>query len=193
MNKLLLLTCTLLLILLAACSPADSIGITPQAGSLDNNYENALPAEAQLALGTLLLDNTNLAVNKTQAYQLLPLWQTASMLADSSRVEEMSAVTGRIKDTLSTEQIAAISAMQLTQSTVGEMIQAGTLQIPASAPSGFDGNSAGSQADGQLANIDTSLLEIPQVQESTSGDGPDNTLSAVLAAQVIDLLETKMG
>lgn len=195
MNKLLLLTGTLLFILLTACSPSQSSGTAAQPGGFNDNIANALPTEAQLALGTLLLDSTNLAVDKTQAYQLLPLWQTASNLADGNQVEaaEMSTVTGRIKDTLSTEQIAAISAMQLSQSTVGEMIQAGTLAIPAGEPGGYDRNFAGGLVDSQLANIDPALLESSQVQQAVSGEALNNALSAALTKQVIYLLETKMG
>lgn len=50
-------------------------GSTYVSASLDVSYENALSARNQLALGTLNLADTAVAVDAEQAAILLPLWQ----------------------------------------------------------------------------------------------------------------------
>jgi len=81
--------------------------------ALDTSYEGALPASNQLALGTLQLEETENAVTPEQATALLPLWQAIQGGALQSNTE-INAVMKQIEGTMTSEQLAAIAAMQLT-------------------------------------------------------------------------------
>jgi hypothetical protein len=94
-----------------------------------------LPAEAALLVGTMKLENTSEAVTADQAKQLLPLWQTLQALSSSSTAatEEINAVVGQIKSTMTSAQMDKISAMKLTrQDMMSIMSQAG---VPANGAS----------------------------------------------------------
>jgi hypothetical protein len=111
----------LLVALVAGCSGSQpSPTPEPEAGdetyvsaNLDTSYEGALAVSAQLALGTLRLDETAYAVTVDQAGTLLPLWQALRGGALQSE-EETNAVLKQIEGTLSGEQLQAIATMQLT-------------------------------------------------------------------------------
>ncbi len=112
--------------MLAGCGGGASSSATPESGSvpvatagvytsaaLVTSYENALPANSQLALGTLRLEGTKDAVTPAQAKTLLPLWQAIQngvLQTDA----ETNAVLKQIEGTMTAEQLAAIAAMQLT-------------------------------------------------------------------------------
>jgi len=82
---------------LAACSNSASTATATNAASLSQ--------EGQLLIGTLKLENTDLAVSADQASQLLPLWETLQSLASSgtSATEEVQAVVDQIKSTMTTQ------------------------------------------------------------------------------------------
>jgi hypothetical protein len=80
---------------------------------LDASYEGALPASSQLTLGTLRLEETENAVTLEQANTLLPLWQAIQSGTLQGNVE-INAVLKQIEGQMTSEQLAAIAAMQLT-------------------------------------------------------------------------------
>ena len=121
MHRITLITLTLTLVL-AACSG----GATPAPASapdtyvspnLDTSYEGALAARNQLALGTLELAGTPNAVTPEQAAALLPLWQAllSTQKSGAAAQAEVSALLSQIEGAMTAEQLAAIRAMQLTQ------------------------------------------------------------------------------
>lgn len=83
---------------------------------IDMEFQDAMPISAQLGFGTLLLEDTEYAVDPDQAAELLPLWKATRSLSGSETVaqEELEAVFNQIQDTMTTEQINAIAEMQLT-------------------------------------------------------------------------------
>jgi uncharacterized membrane protein YgcG len=107
------LTILAILSVLAACSKTSST-----AGTRGDSA--ALSMEAQLLVGIFKLENTDLPVTSDQAKQLLPLWQTLQSLSTSNTVaaEEINAVVDQIKSSLTTQQMARITAMKLTQQDV---------------------------------------------------------------------------
>jgi hypothetical protein len=114
---------TLLAILsvLVACSQASTT-----TGTSGNT--TALPAEAELLVGTMKLEDTAEAVTAEQARQLLPLWQTLQTLTSSSTAatEEINAVVDQIKSGMTAAQLTKITAMKLTrQDMLSLMSQAG--------------------------------------------------------------------
>lgn len=80
---------------------------------LRTDYEGALDAGAQLALGTLKLEETGGAVTPGQAKTLLPLWQ--ALQGGVTAQAEVNAVLAQIEKTMTQEQLQAIAGMRLTQ------------------------------------------------------------------------------
>ena len=127
MNKWLLLsTVVMLAALLSACGgeapvPTDAGAETPAAAlsggsALSEDFADAAGLRNQLALGTLRLEGSALAVTAEQAATLLPLWQTLQVLGASttSAPEEVEALQNQIVASLTEDQAAAIAAMGLT-------------------------------------------------------------------------------
>ena len=88
---------------------------------LGTDYEGALAASGQLAFGTLLLAETDDAVTADQAKALLPLWQ--ALQGGVTATAEVSAVLKQIEGAMTSEQLEAIAAMQLTQEGMGDWMQ----------------------------------------------------------------------
>jgi len=115
MKKLLFLTITLSL-LLAACGSSAGTATAESSASQFAPGSQELDQTTKLVLGTLKLENTDLAVTSDQAAELLPLWQVFSNLSgsDSASQVEIDALVGQIHDTMTPEQITAIEGMNLT-------------------------------------------------------------------------------
>lgn len=119
----------ILLIALTACSQGaqEDVGIESgeTTGLLDTDYENALPVNMQLLLGTFALDDTAQAIEAEQAAELLPLWKAARALTGSETVaeDEMEAIFNQIQETMTPEQMAALAEMQLTREDMGLILQ----------------------------------------------------------------------
>ena len=91
-------------------------------GALRADYENALDVTSQLALGVLRLEDTADAVTTEQATQMLPLWKTLQGTTVKTQAERL-ALTKQIEKLLSDTQIAAITAMQLTEAEAQTWLQ----------------------------------------------------------------------
>jgi hypothetical protein len=132
---------------LSACQGgASADGSTNDGEYLTAEYENAIPVESQLILGTLMLEDTEQAVDAELAAELLPLWQMQKTLAasDTASTEEMDALIDQIQETMTREQIRAIAGMQLTQQEMFAYMQkAGLMQMPQ-----FEGTPGASDAEG---------------------------------------------
>jgi PBP1b-binding outer membrane lipoprotein LpoB len=149
-----------LVFLLAACS-SDSgneasetettedtaVQTTTSDVNLTENFDDALTIQAQLALGTVQLDDTNLAVDESQAATLLPLWQALQTLSqsDTTAEVELQAVVNQIEGSMKAEQINAIAAMQLTEASMTELAESGDLALGR----GFGGGNGEQRGAGQ--------------------------------------------
>jgi hypothetical protein len=130
---------------------------------LDTNYEGALDAGGQLALGTLQLEETEHAVTPEQAKTLIPLWQ--ALQGGGVTVQaEMEAVLKQIEGTMTTEQLEAISAMQLTQEDVRTWMQEQGMQWGA-------GGGQGPSGEGQ--DVSPELQATRQAQFGSGEMPPD--------------------
>lgn len=114
--KKIILTLTLLLpvLLLTACG-----GTIPEAGAPQTSAdapEFTIPPETALLIGTVRLDETDQAIDAAQATELLPLWKALRSLSESETASslEVDALINQIQDTMTAEQMGAISAMNLT-------------------------------------------------------------------------------
>lgn len=88
-----------------------------------------LSLTALLGLGIMQLEQTDLAVDETQAAALLPYWQAISSLTASGTAAdiEIEAVVKQVQNGLSAEQIAAIDGMDLSAETVTTLLESGAL------------------------------------------------------------------
>jgi hypothetical protein len=98
----------------ATPAPADEGGdVAYTSEALGTSYDGALDVPNQLMLGTIQLEETENAVTPEQAAALLPLWQ--ALRGGVTVQTEMAAVLKQIEGTMTSEQLEAIAAMQLTQ------------------------------------------------------------------------------
>jgi len=111
----------LLTLLLSACSSAFNTS-NPQAPGVPTSE---LPMTTQLILGTIRLDTTDQAVTQEQAAKLLPLWQTMQVLSDSDTAaqQEKDALVEQIQETMSAEQIQALTGMSLSRADMMTVMQ----------------------------------------------------------------------
>lgn len=72
-----------------------------------------MPLSMKLPAGTLMLEDTDLAVTPEQARELLPLWQMIGSLQGSTTASqvELEATFGQIEDAMTAEQLTAIEEM----------------------------------------------------------------------------------
>jgi hypothetical protein len=129
--------------ILAGCSGAGSPAETPGTGAagsagsgfLKTDYENALPANMQLALGLFKLDDTSAPLTTEQAAALAPLWKAyRSLTANEGSSREIAALILQIEGTLSENQLQEISAMQLTMEDLVELAREKALILGGGGP-----------------------------------------------------------
>ena len=115
----------------ATPAPAEEGGSSAYASDvLDTSYDDALDASGQLALGTLLLEETGEAVTAGQAAALLPLWQALQSGVVQGDAETQ-AVFEQIEQAMTAEQLAAIAAMQSTEHDLRAWMQEHGVAAPA--------------------------------------------------------------
>ncbi|MFZ2096194.1 MAG: hypothetical protein WAV05_06095 [Anaerolineales bacterium] len=183
-------------ILLAGCNSAISTVST----------NNGLSTATKLALGTLRLEGTSQAVTAEQASELLTLWEGYQSLSDSdtSSQVELDALMKQIEAAMTTDQIKAIEAMDLTDQSVSETLSTpggnDSSSAPASTPSTSVINQAGpaggpggapSAGDGMgdiLGGMTTqSMAAVTQAPAATAAQQVNPMLLKVL----IQLLDTR--
>ena len=133
--KRLILLLTVLFVFMAACSSGeasvtvDDTAVATEAARLSEDYSDALPVMTQLAVGTLRLEETDLAVDETLAAEILPLWQAAQSLnnSDTAASVEVEAVLSQIQDAMQPTQVTAIADMKLTSDSLTELVESGEI------------------------------------------------------------------
>jgi hypothetical protein len=124
MKKLTFVLLTILVITLTACGSASN-GTVPSSVSQNGAPTGELPVTTQLIIGTLELDETENAVTAEQAAELLPLWQTLQVLSESDTAaqQETDALITQIQETMTAEQMQAITDMSLTREDMMSIMQ----------------------------------------------------------------------
>ena len=130
MKKISVVLIAILSIILAACATpagaATQVDSTQAAGgAVPSNSNTPLPLASQLALGTLNLKTTSFPVSVDQATTLLPLWEGLRSLSQSTTFSQLEydALVKQIQDSMSPDQMNAISGMKLTQADTGRIMQ----------------------------------------------------------------------
>jgi len=169
------------MIALSACSSAPTPAPTTTnqdtyvSANLDTSYQGALSARNQLALGTLQLDGTANAITATQAKTLLTLWQAlrGTMQSGASSSTEMNALLAQIEGTLTTDQLAAIKALQLTQTAFQQWASANGITM---------GSGSGQPGSGQ--GLSPEARATRQASEGRTGQSGSGTSTAVISAVI---------
>jgi hypothetical protein len=88
-----------------------------QSYKLTAGGEMDLPVVTQLVLGTILLEDTELAVSSELADYLTPYWKLYNSLlaSDTTAKVELTSMVEEIQDLMETAQLEAIAAMKLNQ------------------------------------------------------------------------------
>jgi hypothetical protein len=125
MNKTTLLTLLLITLLLTACGGNASNAAVPGSVTQGGPATGELSTTMQVAIGTIQLDATEEAVTTGQAAELLPLWETLQVLetSDTAAAEEIDALFTQIQETMTQEQMQAISALNLTRQDMFSIMQ----------------------------------------------------------------------
>jgi hypothetical protein len=112
-----------MVMILAACGAKAAAAGTSSSNQAPNgtpgarNLTQPLPLAEQLVVGTLKLEGTSNAVDAKTAAALVPLWQAYSQLTSSNTAAqaEIDAVVTQIQQTMTPQQVQAITAMKLTR------------------------------------------------------------------------------
>lgn len=153
MNKLFFSALAIFAITLTACNSLSTV--TP-----GNTTKQALPVETQLAVGTLKLAGTDQDISSEQAQNLVVYWETYQELSqrDTAAQEEMDALVTQIQETMTSDQMQAITDMNITQQDVFASMQGvtvdssnsgnSTVSVPSGSSSGGGMPAGGPPADG---------------------------------------------
>ena len=136
-------------LILVACGGTNNAEISART-VLNEDYPDALSVQTQLTLGTLKLEESDLAVDAEQAAELLTLWQAIRSLSSSDIAAEgeIEAIVNQILETMSSEQLDAIAAMELTQEGIFELTQ--ELGLARDGDLTTDGDPRGTAPDGKV-------------------------------------------
>jgi len=213
---------TLLFVLSACGSNSASTNSSGSSSSSTNSFRSSastpLTPEAKLALGTIKLEGTKLAVDSNMAANLLPLWQLLFQLlsSSSSAPQEVTAVVDQIHTTMTSEQIATINSMTLSQADIFTVFQqqaqsnsggtsgsgstggnrgnggGGGFFFAGGPPGGggFPGGGFRNNGGGTGSNGGAQTSTV--LTEAQAAAARQNALSNLLINQVIRLLETKL-
>ena len=174
-------------VILAACGSAStpapaSSGDTYVSPNLPTDYENALSVRNQLALGTLLLDDTPQTVTAEQAANLILLWQAlrGTQISGAAAQEEVSALLKQIEAALTAEQLAAIREMKLTQADMQDWAAANGITL---------GGGSGQPGSGQGMSPEARATR-QAAEGKTGSSGASNGTSTAIINAVIVYLES---
>jgi len=190
----------------AAATGQDTNGSAGYKSALNLTYEGALDVTGQLALGTLQLEGTDLAVTEAQASDLLALWQVLTS-GELQSDGETNAVLKQIESAMTADQVFAISGLRLTQEDAQAWLeQAGSTQA-GGAPTGAGQAFAGGQRPDSMGDLTDEERAQMQAQLPAQGEGTQTATfvgsmgtramgglsSRVLTRAVVELLTERGG
>ena len=210
MKKIGALAGAILLLTACASNPAgdsvetnDTGTITEKVEITDDYADDALPIDMQLVVGSLLLEETGLAVLDKQASDLVPYWKLYISLteSDSTAPEELNALIKEIQVIMTADQINHIAGLQLTQEDMTVLVEELGLSeqdrpegMEDGANSGQGGpGGGGGMTEGGDGTIDPELMATMQAEKELSGDRQSSRMIIPLLEALISLLEGKIS
>jgi hypothetical protein len=147
MKKIFFTILAMMAIALSACSNSSS-AVTPLTST-----ENSLPIAAQLAVGTLKLAGTDQAVTAGQAKDLVVYWETYKQLSqsDTAAQAEYDGLITQIEETLTSDQMQAITDMNISQQDMFASMQGMAVTVSNASSSSVSVSSGGANGDGMPA------------------------------------------
>ncbi|HDD62380.1 MAG: hypothetical protein DRI65_08225 [Chloroflexota bacterium] len=198
--------------LLTACGTADKVvdevdTIGEQRAKLQGDYENALSPALQLVVGTLMLEETDLALDAEMATTLIPYWKLYTTLteSDSTALEELDALVNEIEGLMTTDQINYIVGLELTQESMLTIIEElGIMEdlrtgegdgTGANRPEGMPEGTrpGGGQGRSGAEGVDPELMATMQASRAEEGGAGTNRMIKPLIVQLISQLEEIAG
>jgi hypothetical protein len=126
-NKSVLLLCTIMVLslFLAACSGTSKQTASSTSGANDSSGNTSLSQVNKLLVGSLKLEDTDQVITADEAVKLLPLWQAYRSMSNSqtSAEAEVDALLNQIQSTMTSDQVQAITAMNLTNTDMMNLMQ----------------------------------------------------------------------
>lgn len=199
------------ILLLTACASTpsgdsvetnDTGTITEKVEITDDYADDALPKDMQLVVGSLLLEETGLAVLDKQASDLVPYWKLYISLteSDSTAPEELNALIKEIQVIMTADQINHIAGLQLTQEDMTVLVEELGLSeqnkpegMEDGANTGQGGPGGGGVPEGGDGTIDPELMATMQAEKELSGDRQSSRMIIPLLEALISLLEGKIS
>jgi hypothetical protein len=211
MKKTFIAILILFMLTLTACGASS----TSQSNSNNRNNNAPLPLAMQLVVGTFKLEGTDKAVTAEEAAKLIPLWQVYKDLSVSTSAaqEEIDGLASQIQETMTPEQVQAITDMKLTRREIFQTMQdlgiesanrpttSGTPRagggqgggnFPGGGPGGPPGGGGG-QGFNNGQNLSPAQIATLQAQRSQNGGsgGQSNRIPPALYDALIKLLQSK--
>jgi hypothetical protein len=198
------ITILLITLILTACGASNAT-----ATDSNGNFGTAapLPLAMQLVVGTFKLEGTDNAVTADQAAKLLPLWQVYKDLSASTSAaqEEVDALAEQIQETMTPEQVQAITDMKLTRREIFQTMQdlgiasanrpnASGTPRPGGGGNGFGGGGGpgGGQGFNNGQNLSAQQIATFQARRAQNGgSGQFNRIPPALYDALINLLQSK--
>lgn len=124
MKKIAIAILVFIMMALTACGISSTPTASQQSTRTGGVDSSTLTLDERLAIGTLQLENTELAVDSETASALLPLWKAVRALKSSDTIskQEMDALYQQIEDAMTVEQVSAIEAMTYTSEEINTLM-----------------------------------------------------------------------
>ena len=202
------------LLMLTACGSNTAVVDEINKMELTADYaEDALSVAQQLTLGSLLLEETDLAVDAEQALDLVPYWKLYKSLleSDTTASEELEALVKEIQEIMTDDQVNYIADLQLTQEDMTTLVEELGIVDQTMRPEGMEEGAAAGQGGlgGGLgggggtpeegipgegdATMDPELIATKQAEREAAGGGQSSRMTIPLLEALISLLEGKAG
>lgn len=204
------------LLLLTACG-SNAAGIDGEQNEIagesermeitDDYAEDALSKNMQLAVGSLLLEDTYLAVDAEMASDLIPYWKLFISLSESDTTapEELEALVKEIQEIMTADQINYIVGLQLTQEDMTTLVEEmgivdqmrpEGMEEGAGAGQGLGGGEGlpeGGVPGGGDTTMDPELIATMQAEKEAAGGSQSSRMIIPLLEALISQLEGKAG
>ena len=201
-----------LAVLLAACGGGEAADANSNVAGADAENSDFVPGQGsdsfQLMIGTMKLEETEMAVTVEQAASLLPLWSLLQNMTGSDTVAqaEIDAVAKQINAAMTAEQLAYIAALDFSELDMRALfaelgIELGLRGGGTGEGSALEGGPAGGeipgsgQGGGRGGGIPGGAQPSPEQQatrEALRAEGGGLGVNPVMIQALIDLLQGKV-